>query len=166
MTISEYEHIVKTSSDKVFRILLKITKNRELCHDILQDIFLKLWENRSSVDVSFAEAWLVRSARNKYIDYLRLKDNQNTSLSPKVLQKEDENPQGDKAHDTLYRKVLQELENLPVKQKEIFLLKEMEGLTIKEIADYLDIGESKVKVTIHRIRKALRNNVALIKQDL
>lgn len=162
MTIFEYENIVKNSSKKIFRIVFKITKDKDLTEDILQDVFLKLWEKRKTIDLKFAEGWLIKSARNKFIDYYRLKDNQtlNISVNDSII----EETKLDNKNESDYNKILKELEQLPIQQKEIFFMKEMEGLTIKEIANYLDITESKVKVTIHRIRKNIRNKYALIQQ--
>ena len=48
------------------------------------------------------------------------------------------------------------IEKLPERQKEIFFLREVEGLTHREMADYLELNEGQVKVELHRARKKLK----------
>ena len=48
------------------------------------------------------------------------------------------------------------LESIPEKQREIFQLREVEGLTYEEIAEYLEISMDQVKVNLHRARKTLK----------
>jgi RNA polymerase sigma-70 factor (ECF subfamily) len=57
------------------------------------------------------------------------------------------------------QRVMNLVQGLPEKQREIFQLREVEGLTYEEIASYLEISEDQVKVNLHRARKSIREKI-------
>ena len=60
--------------------------------------------------------------------------------------------------------LMQLVATLPEKQREIFQLRESEGLTYEEISDYLEISIEQVKVGLHRARKRLREEYLKVKK--
>ncbi len=57
------------------------------------------------------------------------------------------------------RQVMNLVKNLPLRQQEIFHLREVEGLSYEEIAEHLDISLEQVKVNLHRARKSIRERM-------
>ncbi len=57
------------------------------------------------------------------------------------------------------RQVMSLVKNLPLRQQEIFHLREVEGLSYEEIAGHLDISLEQVKVNLHRARKSIRERM-------
>jgi len=57
------------------------------------------------------------------------------------------------------RKVKEILKDIPLKQQEIFQLREMEGLSYEEIAAHLELPLEQVKVNLHRARKSIRERM-------
>ncbi|MCT4664070.1 MAG: RNA polymerase sigma factor [Flavobacteriales bacterium] len=164
MTQEDYQSLVKKEAPILFGFVFKLTKNKSLTQDIVQDVFLKFWEKKPNPEKTNIQGWLIKSARNRYIDLLRKKDNQAERLDHRTEVASNLENKSDSWKEE-YQLVLNELDQLPASQKEIFVLKEIEGLSIKEVAHYLDISESKVKVTIHRVRKNIRNSLLARKKS-
>src|SRR3712207_6753927 len=58
--------------NRLYMFALKITKSPEQSADIVQEVFLKLWEHRDEIDtIENMEGWLHRTAKNKLIDHIR-----------------------------------------------------------------------------------------------
>lgn len=71
-----FRQLYECVAPKLFAILLRILRNRSTAEEVLQDVFLKIWENaeRFSAETGPAMGWLVSIARNRAIDVLRSKN--------------------------------------------------------------------------------------------
>ncbi|MTK54622.1 RNA polymerase sigma-70 factor [Paludibacter sp.] len=140
---------------KIFRFSVSYLKNEDDAYDIVQEVFIKIWEARFSLksDTNF-DAFIFTIAKNavmslfrkrlseqKYLDYL------SESAVSNALDTEEQTD-----YVFLRQKYEQLVETLPVKRKEIFLLSREKGLSNKEIA--LRQGVSEKTVEDH-ITKAL-----------
>jgi RNA polymerase sigma-70 factor (ECF subfamily) len=97
--------------------------------------------------------WLVRSLKNESLQHFRKAQRIERlgNLEPEAIET------GEEGRSEEVKQVFAFLESLPEKQREIFQLREVEGLTYEEIAEYLEISMEQVKVNLHRARKTLRN---------
>ncbi len=148
--------------DKMFRFALSYLKVTDEAKDVVQDVLLKLWEDRENLGrVRNMEAWCMTVTRHTSLDRLkraerRLKrsiDGVNTvvsaDLSPlRVVSNKDEMTQ-----------VKRILTGLNTAQSEAFQLRDIEGYSYSEIVEILDMNMSQVKVSIHRARKAVREGL-------
>ncbi|MCP4459180.1 MAG: sigma-70 family RNA polymerase sigma factor [Cytophagales bacterium] len=157
-----YEQNVLPVSQKMYRYALTILKNEDSAHDVVQECLMKIWNKRAKlIEIENHEAWAMRITRNQCFDWV--KTNRFT-----ILQKEQvEEPDQIKAdHDTLMedqKKWLGKvLKTLPQKQKEIFHLREIDGMTYQEISDILSLSLSEVKVYLHRARTKVRSSLQKI----
>ena len=141
------------------RFLESLLGNREAAQDIAQECFMQLFR-QGSKNISAGEArfWLFRVGRNLALNELR-----NTKKRGSFLDKIIEAfyaPRPDHAEslerDERDKMVIAMLETLPEHQRAVLLLREQEEMTYTEIADVLEISESKVKVDIFRARNSLR----------
>lgn len=72
MLAKEFKTIVLPLSNKLFRFALQFTKNEEEARDTIQDVFLKLWQKRNTLDgIENIEAFAMRMTRNKCLDLYR-----------------------------------------------------------------------------------------------
>lgn len=129
-------------------------KDREVAQDLLQTVFEKSWRYQEQLqNMENPTGWLVRSLRNESLQHFRKTQRIEPlgNLDPEATESEGEERMEE------VKRVFVFLESLPEKQREIFQLREVEGLTYEEIAEYLDISMEQVKVNLHRARKALRN---------
>jgi RNA polymerase sigma-70 factor (family 1) len=139
-----------------------ITHNSNTSEELVQDVFLKLWENRNSLQIhSSLKSFLLKSVQNRSIDYVRHMDiTQKYSLS--VL----ENPvystidtDNYLMHSELEELLEKALKRIPVANSEAFRLSRFDGMNYHAIADKLGISVRTVEV---RVGKAL----SLLRQEL
>lgn len=131
-----------------------------LCEDIVQNIFLKFFENMDLIkNKNSISYWLFKTARNDVYSFYRSKkvktDQFNVLDSDELNQASSENLEVEYEKRELKNLVLKELENLPDDQKEVYLLKEYGGLSYKEIAGILEIDENLVKSRLYKTRQKL-----------
>ncbi len=160
MTIKEYNQSVDLYSDMVFRFLVKNTKDQDLSSDIIQDVFLKLWEKRKTVNYDKVKSYLFKMAYHKMIDNYR-KNRLNEPI-------EDDCFRDEYSFNELDTKSLIEeaLNRLPDIQKAAITLRDYEGYSYVEIGEILNLSESQVKVYIYRGRKSLKTYFVKIENVL
>ncbi len=143
-------------ADKLFRLALSITGNKQDAEDVVQDAMLNVWQKRNEWDkISNLEGYCIRSARNIALDKISLKDNQLVSI-PEKMDFHGFDPE--KSFEDIERvEMIEKLtKSLPEKQRTVFLLRDMEGLSYKEISDVMSIPEEQVKVNLFRARQKIK----------
>lgn len=145
--------------NKLFRLALRITLNREEAEDIVQDTLLKIWDKRMELaDVESIEAFSMTICRNMSLDHVEKKERQNLSFDAEFHDCADFSSTPDERLICDEGESLVEslLDRLPEKQRAIFQLRDIEGKTYHEISEIMDITESDVKVNLFRARTKLR----------
>lgn len=145
--------------NKLFRLALRITLNREEAEDVVQDTLMKVWNSRDRwQELDSIEAYSLTIARNLSLDRIKKMDNNNSSLEEEKVERLDQTYtpsermiQKDKLD--IVRRIIDEL---PEKQRSCLQLRDIEGKTYKEIADILSITEEQVKVNIFRARQTVK----------
>lgn len=130
-------------------------KDKEVANDVLQQVFEKAWTKRNDLQsMDNPTGWIVRTLKNESMQHFRrLK-----KIIPITdLDVAEDTTEGDEPISEKLKLVMGFIEMLPEKQREIFQLREVEGLTYEEISDYLEISLDQVKVNLHRARQTLRN---------
>lgn len=156
----DFQHDILPLKDIIFRTALRITMNREESEDIVQDILLKLWQQRDELgDVRNLEAFALTSARNLALDRKAKVEQHNLSLEEDTHDRADEwqlSAYDQMVKDEKLSFVHQMINKLPEKQRIIFQLRDVEEKSYKEIAEILNISESDVKVNLFRARASLK----------
>jgi RNA polymerase sigma-70 factor (ECF subfamily) len=134
--------------------------DRVACEDIVQSIFLKLWDERSALVItSSLKSYLLKSVRNACLDEIR---HQNIIQEHEDYTAHSINQQRevDTDHYILYsdlqKYVDKVLKIMPEACKETFLLSRNEGLKYREIAEKLQVSERTVEVRMSKALKLLR----------
>jgi RNA polymerase sigma-70 factor (ECF subfamily) len=137
-------------------------RSRADAEDIVQEAFLKLWENRESVEQLQVGAWLMRVTQNLIVDHLRRRKArlQWTDGETEL----DEIPEED-AHDvqhqgTLKHIVEHSIAKLTDPYRTTLILREIQGLNYQEIAAILRVSVDHVKTDLFRGRRKLREIVS------
>lgn len=158
MTREQFQHQVLSLQNKLFRYALSIVKEREQARDIVQEVLMKLWDQREGLDdVQNLEGWCIRMTRNKAYDKLKLHANKVVSL--KLANQEISQsaiPDKQAEQQDLIAAVHDLLQSLPEKQQEIFRLRDLMGYKNIEIEKMLGLDASQVKVNLFRARKKIR----------
>jgi RNA polymerase sigma-70 factor, ECF subfamily len=164
--MAAFDQIYRIYKKKIFLFALSIIKIREDAEGILHDVFLKVWENRKTIDehLSF-ESYLFTITYNSTISLMRkkvseiqymdyLKSIQNAS------QQEELNSEVD--YILLKEKSDEIIDKLPARQKQVYKLSREDGLSYKEIAKSLNITNNTVETHMERALKTLRTQLGNI----
>jgi RNA polymerase sigma factor (sigma-70 family) len=152
---SAYETIVNQFAPMVFRLISRFFRTREDVEDLAQDVFLKLFARVDQVrpDENFP-GWLARVTVNTCYDELRKTRRRKVALETYgpliVTETPGVAPEPDK-----FGKIRVALEMLDPKFKVPLILKEVEEMSVEEIARTMGITQTNVKVRLFRARKKL-----------
>ncbi len=169
--ISAFEELVRRYDRNVFRIAQHITQNREDAEDVVQDAFLKAYENLEQFqEQSKFYTWLVRIAVNEALMKLRRRRPERTvSLDQEVETEEDTiprevadwspNPEQLYNQSELREILTKTIQGLPASFRTVFVLRDVEGLSTEETAEALDLSIPAVKSRLLRARLQLRERL-------
>ena len=141
----------------LYRIAFHILEQQDEAEDAVQETFLKLWEIRDKLDdVESAKAYSIRILKNECLD--RLRKAKKSVPADQVLVREPISP-ADERIDAKRRleKVLGAIKSLPDSQKQVLLLRTVEGLSYEEISKKMGMSQLTLRVLLTRARGALRN---------
>lgn len=161
MNLQEYTYRILPTKDKLYRFALRTTGNTAESEDIVQEVFLRIWEQRTSLkNLENPDAWCMRMVKNLAIDKLRAKRKQNVALDTELQTADRQvNPHQQAEIDDTIRHIEIFIQRLPEKQRMVIQMRDIEGMTYKEIAFVLDIPIDQVKVNLHRARKQVRKQL-------
>jgi RNA polymerase sigma factor (sigma-70 family) len=149
--------------DDLYRYGLKLSGNVNLVEDSIQDLFLRLWKNRSNLKpVENIIPYLYKSFRNHIIDNMQL---QNPMVS---IEMDFEHPFEityspedfliqEQVSEENRLKIIEALNNLSVRQREAIYLRFFEELDFDTIAVVMDMNIQSVRNTMHRGMQSLRS---------
>lgn len=161
-----FETDVLPHLDAAYNLARWLTRNGQDAEDVVQEACLRAFRFFGGFRGGDVRAWLLKIVRNAY--YTRLQQNRRqepttafdeeihsgeaASLSPETLMLQDADGQ-------LLRHALEEL---PVNFREVLVLRELEGLSYKEIADVADIPLGSVMSSLSRARERLRESLTAL----
>ena len=156
-----FEQLVIRHQELVFSLAYKLTGNREMANDVAQEAFIRAWKaiEKFRGDSTFSTwiyritvntAWTLRKKANKH-NTLNIDD----TYEPIVID-EKKDPELVAINSDLSSVLINALDKIPIEQRIIVELKNIEGRSHKEIADYLDISVTAAKVRLHRAHQKLR----------
>tara|TARA_B110000014_G_C20056220_1_gene549743 strand:+ start:264 stop:848 length:585 start_codon:yes stop_codon:yes gene_type:complete len=156
-----FEQLVIRHQELVFSLAYKLTGNREMANDVAQESFIRAWKaiEKFRGDSTFSTwiyritvntAWTLRKKAKKH-NTLNIDD----TYEPIVID-EKKDPELIAINSDLSSVLVSALGKLPLEQRIIVELKNIEGRSHKEIADYLDISVTAAKVRLHRAHQKLR----------
>ena len=162
MTVSDYDRCVGRYSDNLYRFALKSLRDSDLAKDIVQESFLRLWENRAAVIAGKEKSYLFTVAYRLIVDQVRFGKRyagDETLLGNRLSS-------GEKSYSDLSEVVQRYLDRLPARQKLLIMLRDYEGYSYREIAEMTSLSEAQVKVYIFRARVALKKSIGDINDIL
>ena len=151
-----FAKIYKYYFEPLCRYCLSLTRDKSMSEDIVQDVFMTLWNKRESIkNKDTLKSYLYRCVYNAFIDQHRKnakKINALEEIRMEVIMHVNHNPETNR--DKQLAMLMRFIEELPEKRKEVFMLNKLQNYKYREIADQLDISERTVE---GQIRKALIN---------
>ncbi len=144
---------------QIFSFIYWRTSDIHLAEDILQDVFLKAWNNIKTYKIKGGsiKAWLYRIARNTVIDYYRVKK-QTISLDDVSFELASSETKATELVDLKIelKKIKKAINFLPDIQKEVIILKFIEELSNKEVSKILNKSEGAIRIIQFRALKKLK----------
>lgn len=159
INIESFEILFKEYYKDLCNFALKYTKNIDAAEEVVQDVFYKIWEKRSIINVKISvKSYLYISVRNKCLQ--QISHNKIIKIYEKYIDKQElyetKNPYENLVYNETIEIFNDALNTLSPKCKEIFKLSRFKGLKYKEIANKLDISVKTVEANISKALKTLR----------
>ena len=160
-SISAFESLFENYSQKLYRFSYSYLKSESEAEDLVQEVFLKLWENRSGLKIGTSfQSYLFKIAFNSILrsfhkkvkqdkfrtDLFELLATENTSLEDQI------------DFEALLSKLDLLIEQMPARRKEIFLKRKKEGKAVQTIALEMGISEKTVENQITEAMNFLRKS--------
>lgn len=163
MTAEEFKNIVIPFSRKIYPMLLRILKDEEETKDALQELMVKLWDNRKKLDrCDNQNAYIVTVARNYSFDILKKK-------RPAIIGKQDEykilNLEEKTASSDVKEKfehVKRVIEMLPENYRKVIQLRDIDGFEFDEIKEMTGLEIPNIRVILSRARQKVKTEVEKI----
>lgn len=147
--------------DRMYRFACSILGNSAEAEDAAHDTLEKLWRRRDELArCRNLEAFAITTLRNGCIDRLRRRPAGRSELNERVASQEDRIERW--SNKELVRVALS---RLPLRQREVLHLKEIEGYATYEIAEMIGVAENQVRTILSRARHALREAVGELMQE-
>jgi len=144
-----------------------VVKDDVISQDIVQDVFVQIWEKRAKIENINMEAYLFRLVRNRCIDYIKhLKVVNNRMQEIQISSKYEELYRIDFIGNEPYvliekelkTKIEETIQSLPERCREVFVMSRMNGLKNKEIAEKLGINIKNVERHLSRAMQSFLKN--------
>jgi RNA polymerase sigma-70 factor, ECF subfamily len=168
-----FEQLVKKYDRKLFQIAQSVTHNREDSQDVVQEAFLKAYQHLDEFreDSKFS-TWLIRITLNQSLMKLRqqgsvreLSLNEDFQSDGDILPMEvtdwSPNPEQLYSNSELREILTKALEQLSPLIRTVFVLRDIEGLSIDQTAVVLNLSHTAVKARLHRARLQLRERLSI-----
>ena len=167
MVAKDFKTRVLPVSKKLLRFATHFLKDEDEARDVVQDVFLKLWQKRGSLNkIENIEAFAMRMTRNRCLDILRANRVVPIDAETDRKMKEetvDVHRQVELSESAVQiRKLINELPDL---QRTVILLRDIEQLEYEEIAEQTDLKVNAIRVNLSRARKKVRDEFLKINSN-
>jgi RNA polymerase sigma-70 factor (ECF subfamily) len=163
---SAFREIVEKYQSKVFSIIHGIVRQRNDVEDIAQQVFAKVYFSIRNFDFrSSLITWIYKITVNECFDYLRKKKvrklvYESDMSEDEVRRVENTEPvieRGSRTDSTLARRdyIVKLMDRVSDEEKQLLMLKEVEGYSVEELAGMLKMNENTIKVKLFRARQKL-----------
>lgn len=156
-----FEEIYRRYWFKIYRIAYNQTGNKEEAEELVQDVFLSIWNRRDSVIIKNLELYLIISIKNKVYDFIRSKINFRKYQEHIILNEIDFHFKTDELinYSDLTQAIEKVLTLLPEKSVTIFRKSRFENMNTKEIAQSMSLSEKAVEYHLTKSVKFLKENL-------
>lgn len=153
-------------SGKLFFFAMAIVKNKEGALEIVDEVFVKIWKNRSTItSISHIKVYLYTSVKNASLNYLARKANEQITETFDFIDiqvREDYCPYQQMVTADIFKKIQEAVNELPPRCKMIFKLVREDGLKYREVADILNISantvDAQMVIAVQRISEKVKRH--------
>lgn len=155
-----YGELFEANHRRVVNLGLHILRNEESALDVAQEVFLRAYEelNRWRGEARFS-TWLYRTALNVCFERIRADEKQRKIRDRSPGEQLAHEPEREMVNGEIMRAIRDSVQELPPRQRSIFVLKQFHELRFIEIAQLLDITEGGAKASYHKALLTLRDRL-------
>ena len=166
MTEAEFLGLVEEHKARIYQHALYLLGNQEDAEDITQETFIKAWKHRAKLRPKTVRSWLLKCAQNLCFNLLKrhkfqvsLTEGDDAELE--ALMDTHTHPSNPSPDEVVVKQELKEfvrcaISKLPPDMRVVIIMRELDGMSFKEIAKVTKQPEGTVKSTAFRARKKLR----------
>ena len=159
MTEAEFHKEYLSLAETLYRVAFYMLESEAEAEDAVQEVFLKLWDTRDALDgIRNPKAYALTLLKNLCLD--RIRRARHLSYPEQLPEPEVPHLQDDEM-DARMRldKVLEAVKALPERQREILLLRTVEGLSYEEIAERTGMNYLTLRVLLSRARSTIKSKI-------
>ncbi len=161
METDNFNEIIKKYQQKIYAVVFAMVRNEAETDEIVQQTFLNAFKGLKKFrGGSSVETWLVKIAMNNTRTYFRKRkflsffyDNEGKTAD---IKDDTQNTEKAVENEAVKKRIAKALTKLPFRQKEVFVMKHLNGFSIAEISQVLNIAQGSVKANIFKAIKNLQ----------
>lgn len=157
-----YESVFKSYAKELKRFLYFKTRDMDLAEDLLQDAFVKLWDNCDKVDPEKVKSFLFTVANNLFLNYKKREKIIRNHRKGVTLKITNESPEFLMVEQEFLDKIEKAIADLPENQREVFLLSRIEKKKYKEIAEMLNLSVKAVEKRMHLALMTMKEKIGKV----
>jgi RNA polymerase sigma-70 factor (ECF subfamily) len=166
-----FEELVDKYQGRVFRHLRKMVRDEQLAEDLLQETFFNAYRGLKGFSGNSAfSTWLFRIATNNALMFLRKNRPESVEYNDEIRGDTDfpfltdspeflRTPQEMLLSKEGRMKIEEAIDDLPVLYRSVLVLRDVEGFSLKEVAQIMEASVSAIKSRLHRARNAVRESL-------
>ena len=167
MVARDFKTRVLPVSKKLLRFATHFLKDEDEARDVVQDVFLKLWQKRDSLnEIENIEAFAMRMTRNRCLDIVRA--NRTIAIDAETdrkMKEETVDVHGQFELSETAVQIRKLINDLPDLQRTVMQLRDIEQLEYEEIAERMDLKVNAIRVNLSRARKKVRDEFLKINSN-
>ncbi len=159
MNTSEFKRKILPLNGSMYMAALRITGSVADAEDVVQDVCLRLWERRKSLDgVENLSAYVVTMVRHRALDMMSGGDRGRSTADSDQMPDRESDTDASSALESAQevRRLLDAIDKLPDKESEIIKLKHIEGLEMNDIVTATGLSAGNIRVILFRARNHIR----------
>ena len=153
-----FTELLKRYWKNVHTVTYAKVRSEEVTKEIVQDLFISLWNKRATLSINHLPSYLYTAAKNRVLNYIesQMIRKKHWDYYKQFIPKQDDVTEHDAEVNELMEAIESGIDHLPEKTKRIFRLNKLEGRSVSEIADILKLSEKAIQYHLTQSIKKLR----------
>jgi len=168
MESKEFKKKILPIGQNLYRFAAGILKDSHEAEDVVQDIFMKLWNMRDRMEeINNINAFAYKMTRNICLDKLKGRRMQYYDTAARGIPEpevDDPNPERMVEMRDSAERIKKLISDLPEQQKSIIHMRDVDGYSYEEISDVMDMEINAIRVTLSRARRSVRESLIKIQE--
>lgn len=161
--IKSYEELFRTHYGNLCSYANKYVEDLDAAEEIVQEVFVKLWENRNTIEINTNfQSYIFRAVRNSclnLIKHINIRE-EYKAYNQQELERNQQNLEEEIHASELETRIREAIEQLPAERRKVFIMSRYEGLKYREIAEKLNISDKTVENQMGKAIKFMKEKIS------